>query len=273
MRPEKEKPTAKRFDKRIILLILLICTILAVLSIPFWLKPAEEPVVETTVPTTAPTTAPPTTAPTVTHTEAATEPSTEPVMLEDMAALYEQNPDFAAWVKIDDTVIDFPVMFTPEDEEKYIYANFEGNYDWNGLPFVNKDCSFDPETQNILVYAHNKVYGGMFHELLEYDSEEYWQEHRYITFKTLYEERTYEVFAAFSDIVYLKTDDVFKFYEFIDPQTEEEFNEGVAYFRENTLYETDIKVEYGDRLLTLITCSYRHKYGRYVVVAKEVTVQ
>lgn len=269
MKPEEEKSAGKKIDKRIIALILVCCAILAVLSVPFWLKPPEEPVVETTAPATAPTTAP-TTVPTTAPTETTTAP-TEPVMLEDMAELYAQNPDIGGWIKIEDTVIDFPVMYTPEDEEKYIYANFEGDYDWNGLPFINDQCSFDPETQNILIYAHNKVYGGMFHVLPEWEDEEYWQDHRFVTFKTLYEERTYEIFAAFDDTVYRKDDDVFKYYEFIDPQTEEEFNEGIAYFREKTPYETDVEVEYGDRLLTLITCSYRGKYGRYVVVAREVT--
>lgn len=271
MNPETEKTEGKQpFDKRIILLIVIICATLAVMSVPFWLKPAEPPV-EITNPTTSATTAPPTTAPTTAPTETTTEPSTEPTMLPDMAALYEKNPDFAGWIKIEDTDIDFPVMFTPEDEEKYIYANFEGKYDWNGTPFVGRRSSFDPETQVISIYAHNKIYGGMFHELLEYDKEEYWKDHRYVSFKTLYEDRTYEVFAAFSDRIYLDTDDVFKFYQFADPQTEEEFNEGIAYFKEHSLYDTGVEVEYGDKLLMLITCSYRHRYGRYVVMAKEVT--
>ena len=263
-----------RLDKRIIILVTIVIAILAVLSVPLWLRPEETPE-ETTVPTTAPTTAPATTQPTTTvATEPTTEPTTaptEPTMLEDMEELYVKNPDFSSWLTIGDTEIDFAVMFTPDDEEKYIYSNFEGKYDWNGLPFINKDCSFDPETKNILIYSHNKVGGGMFHELLEYEKEKYWQEHRYITFKTLYEERTYEVFAAFDDKIYLKTDECFKFYEFIDPQTEEEFFEGIDYFKEKTPYDTGVEVEFDDRLLTLITCSYRGKMGRYVVVAKLLT--
>lgn len=271
MNENKDNNGAKKqkLDKKIIILVVLVTAILAVLSVPLWLKP-EEPPVETTVPTTEATTAPTTQPPTTEATTEppTTEPPTEPTMIPEMEELYNKNPDFSAWLTIGDTIIDYAVMFTPEDEQKYIYANFEGKYDWNGSLFIGEDCSFDPETQVISVYGHNKVAGGMFHDLLEYESEEYWSKHRYITFKTLYEERTYEIFAAFDDKIYLMSEDVFKFYEFIDPQTEEEFMEGVTYFKEKTPYDTGIEVEYGDRLLTLITCSYRGKTGRYVVVGR-----
>ena len=264
-----------KFDKRWIFLGIIVVAILGILSVPLWLKPEEVPA-ETTVPTTQPpttqppTTQPPTTQPTEPPTEPTTEP-TEPTMIPEMEELYVKNPDFSSWLTIGDTIIDYAVMFTPEDEEKYIYSNFDGEYDWNGSLFISEDCSFDPETQNILVYGHNKVSGGMFHDLLEYENEKYWEKHRYINFKTLYEDRIYEVFAAFDDKIYLKEEDVFKFYNFIDPQTEEEFNEGIAYFKEKTPYDTGIDVEYGDRLLTLITCSYRGKTGRYVVIGRLLT--
>lgn len=261
----------KKIDKRLIILVAVVVAILAVLSVPLWLRIQETPeeTVPTTLPptTTPPTTQPPTTQPPTTQPPT-TEAPTEPTMIPEMEELYTKNPDFSSWLTIGDTIIDYAVMFTPEDEEKYIYSDFDGKYDWNGSLFISKDCSFDPETQNILVYGHNKLAGGMFHDLLEYESEKYWAEHRYITFTTLYEERTYEIFAAFDDKIYLRDEDVFKFYNFIDPQTEEEFMEGINYFKEKTPYDTGIEVEYGDRLLTLITCSYRGKTGRYVVVGR-----
>ena len=39
--------------------------------------------------------------------------------------LYKQNSDMTGWVKIDDTMIDYPVMQTPEDNEYYLHRNFE----------------------------------------------------------------------------------------------------------------------------------------------------
>lgn len=204
-----------------------------------------------------------------TETTAPTEP-TPPQMLNSMAALYAQNPDLVGWVKIDGTNIDYPVMYTPNDPEKYLHLNFEQKYSFSGLPFVDVACSMEPESQNIMIYGHNMNNGTMFRDLTRYDMKTYWKAHPVISFTTLYEERQYEIIAAFYDRVYYETEDYFRFYRFIDPQTREEFDEGIAYFKEHSLYETDVTAEYGDDLLTLVTCAYHVSNGRFVVVAKRI---
>lgn len=222
----------------------------------------EEPEIPATEPTVA-------TEATEPPTEEPTEPG--PEMLEHMAELYAENPDTFGWVKIGDTKVDYPVMFCPEDQDKYIRADFEGNYDKSGLPYMSARCSVDPESTTLLVYGHNMRNGTAFRALHEYTDEEFWAENPIINFSTLYEEREYEVFAVFYDKIYDVDDPHFKHYEFIDPETEEEFDEGIQYFMDNALYDTGIDVEYGDRLLMLVTCSYHTQYGRLVVVGRLVT--
>ena len=244
-------------------LVLLFLVIILMVALPG----QPEPVATTLPPTDPPAT---TEAP----TEAPTEPPvTEPVMLENMAQLYEQNPDIAGWIRIDETKLDYPVMYTPEDEEKYLRTNFEGKWESCGLPFINTDCSMDPlaESQNLIVYGHNMRNGTGFRTLMSYDKQEFWEENPTIFFSTLYEERTYEIVACFYDRVYKKTDTCFKFYQFIDPVDETEFNEAMAYFKEKALYDTGVTAEFGDSLITLVTCSYHTDHGRFVVVAKDVT--
>ena len=217
--------------------------------------------------------APPATEPPI--TEASEVPvetgATEPTMLEHMAALYAQNADIVGWIRIDDTKLDYPVMYTPDDEEKYLHANFEGKVDYAGLPFIDKDCTVDPESQNLILYGHNMKNGTAFKTIMSYENEKFWEEHPTIYYSTLYEERTYEVIAAFRDRVYEKTEDCFKFYQFIDPATEEEFNGAISYFKENTSYDIEATAEYGDHLITLVTCAYHTRRGRFVVVAREIT--
>ena len=223
----------------------------------------EEP-----APTDPPTEPPATEAP----TEAPTEPEeTEPVMLEHMAELYAQNPDIVGWIRIDGTELDYPVMYTPEDEEKYLRADFEGNFHMSGLPFIDKDCTVEPESQNLIIYGHNMNNGTAFKTLFSYTKEEFLEEHPTIYFSTLYEERTYEILGIFYDEVYLKTDTCFKFYQFIDPETEADFQEGIDYFKANSIHDIDVTAEYGDSLITLVTCSYHKDMGRFVVVARQVT--
>ena len=76
--------------------------------------------------------------------------------------------------------------------------------------------------------------------------------------------------AAFPDRVYKPNEDVFKFYQFIEPESEEEFNEAMAYFKEKSAYDTGVTATYGDNLITLVTCAYHVQYGRFVVVARQV---
>ena len=209
--------------------------------------PATEPIIETTVPV-----------------------ETEPVILPELAEIYADNPDLVGWITIEGTVLDYPVMHTPENGEKYLYKNINGNFDVNGLPFIEDGCSMDPESDNIIIYGHNMNSGKMFASLMKYAKKDYWEEHPTIRFSTLYEEREYKIIAAFYDRVYYKYEDCFKFYQFIDAKDEAHFEEAISYFKENAEYDTGVTAAYGDRLITLVTCAYHVKNGRFVVVAKEV---
>ena len=197
---------------------------------------------------------------------------TEPQMLPEMAELYAQNPDTVGWIKIEGTVIDYPVMHTPDDPEKYLRKNFQLKYETMGLPFIKYACDtgLGTESDNLIIYGHNMRNGTSFAAIMDYDEEEFWKEHPVIQYKTLYEERTYEVIAAFYDQVYKKTDKVFKYYNFIDPESEEEFNEGIAYFLKKSKIDTGLTAEYGDKLISLVTCSKHKEKGRFVVVARMV---
>jgi sortase B len=110
----------------------------------------------------------------------------------------------------------------------------------------------------------------MFRTLMSYEDEKFWKDHPQIQFSTLYENRTYEVLAAFYDRVYYKHEDVFKFYQFVNAETEENYKEAINYYKAHSLYDTGVTAEYGDRLLTLVTCAYHEEFGRFVVVARQL---
>lgn len=203
--------------------------------------------------------------------EESSEEEEEPQMLPDMAALYAKNPDIIGWITIEDTQIDYPIMFTPDDEEKYIDTNFEGEPDKRGEIFMDKDCDIDPESDNLIFYGHNMETGEMLGELFGYEQEEFWKEHPLIQVKTLYEERTYEIVGAFRDRVYYNYEDCFKFYQFIDYDKQEELDEAIDYYIANTPYDMDVEYEMDDRFITLVTCAYHEEDGRYVVVARDIT--
>ena len=195
--------------------------------------------------------------------------NTEPQILAHMAEKLAQNQDFAAWIKIDGTVLDYPVMYSPDDREKYLHRDFEERYSFSGLPFIDSNCAIEPESDNLIIYGHNMGNGTMFRTLMSYTEQEFYEEHPQVQFTTLYEERTYDIVAVFYDRVYYKYEDVFKFYQFIDAESEEDFNEAISYYKEKALYDTGVTAEYGDRLLTLVTCAYHETNGRFVLIARQ----
>lgn len=181
-------------------------------------------------------------------------------------AVSQQNPDFWGWLSIENTLINYPVMHTPQDPEKYLYADFQGNYSFPGTPFLDGQCSSDSD--NLMIYSHNMNNGTMFNGLLKYDSITYWQNHPTIRLDTLYEEREYEIMAAFYDRIYRENETAFRFYQLVDAQSEEEFDSFVGELKNKSLYDTGITAAYGDQLLMLITCSAHMENGRFVLVAR-----
>ena len=208
------------------------------------------------------------TMPTVPPTTAATTVPTEPrEILPRFLELYQKNPDLAGWLTIPGTRIDYPVMYSPDEPERYLHANFDAAYSFAGLPFLDAAC--DTESGNRIIYAHNMLDGSMFRTLLKYQQKDFWQRNPVISFSTLYEEQEYEVVAAFYDKVYKKSDTNFKFYQFYDTSDQSSFDEAMAYYREHALYDTGVTAQCGDLFLTLVTCAYQTENGRFVVVARK----
>ena len=118
-------------------------------------------------------------------------------MLPEYAALYERNPDIVGWMKIEGTVINYPVMQTPDSPDYYLKKNFNKETSSRGCLYVREQCDVNMPSDNITIYGHNMRDGSMFHPLNNFISESYWQKNNLITFDTLYEHRTYKIFAVF----------------------------------------------------------------------------
>lgn len=192
----------------------------------------------------------------------------EPVMLKKYQDLYEKNQDMVGWLSIEGMQIDYPVMRC-EDGEYYLHHDFYGEEDKYGCLFVKEEADVDTPGTNFIIYGHNMKDGSMFGDLDLYREEEFFKEHREISFDTLYEERTYEIMAVFLSQVYENDQDVFKYYQFYEAKTPEEFDTFYENVKKLSFYDTEVEAEYGDTFLTLSTCTYHVEDGRLVIVAKK----
>lgn len=182
--------------------------------------------------------------------------------------LYKENEDFFGWIRIPDTKVDYPVMFTPEDPEYYIHRDFKKEDSKNGTPFL--DAAYTEEGNLYIVYGHHMKNRTMFGSLPFYEKEEYWKQHPYILFNTLYEQGIYEIVSVFYSKIYRDDEEGFRYYQYKSLQDEEifdNFNKGI---QKSALYDTGVQLSYGDSVLLLSTCSYHTDEGRFVVVARKM---
>lgn len=190
----------------------------------------------------------------------------KPKMLKRYAAAYEKNKDLAGWISIKGMKIDYPVM-QGKDDVYYLDHDFYGKKSKYGCLYVKKQA--DPEAgTNFIIYGHNMKDGSMFGDLDLYLKESFFKQHRVISFDTLYEKRTYDILAVFRSQVYRQGDDVFKYYQFYQADTQEEFDDFYDNIKKLSVYDTGVEAEFGDTFLTLSTCAYHVPDGRLVVVAK-----
>ena len=87
-------------------------------------------------------------------------PGEAPEDFEVLPDLTEINPDYIAWIRIDGTDIDYPVV-QGEDNEKYLNTTFTGERNPSGTIFMDADCQngFDFFT---ILHGHNMRDGTMF---------------------------------------------------------------------------------------------------------------
>lgn len=193
-----------------------------------------------------------------------------PDILPEYETLYNKNKKLIGWLKIDDTNIDYPVMQT-SDNTYYLDHNYNQEYDKNGSIFLDYNCSVYPRSTNMIVYGHHMKSGSMFGNLQKYAKESYGKKHSVITFDTIYEKAQYQVMYVFRSQVYNEDDIVFKYYQFIEANSETEFNSYMQEMSALSLYDTGVTAEFGDNLLTLSTCDSSQTDGRFVVVAKRIS--
>lgn len=195
----------------------------------------------------------------------------EKTVLLELAELYQQNGDLAGWIRIEDTNINYPVMHTPDNPDFYLKHGFDKEYSDYGCPYVQENCDVQLPSDNVILYGHHMKNGSMFADLEKFKNQDFWQEHKTISFSTVTDRYEYEIVFVFKTFVYSDSPESFKYYHFVSAETPEDFSAFVDRCKELALYDTGVSVEYGDKLITLSTCEYSRTNGRLVVVAKRIS--
>ncbi len=96
---------------------------------------------------------------------------------ENFARLQEINPDVCAWITLEGTAIDYPVVMG-EDLRTYLNTDVYGNYALAGSIFADNRCARDFSDSYTLIYGHHMSKNRMFGDLDLYEDSTFFAEHR-----------------------------------------------------------------------------------------------
>jgi len=176
----------------------------------------------------------------------------------DFEALRAINSDIVAWLYIEGTDINYPVVQTG-DNDYYLRHLFSGEVNRAGCLFLDCDNAGDFADPNSIIYGHHLKNGTMFTELLDYKKQDFYDTHS--TALLLTPEQNYEV-QFFSGYVSAVTGFAWD----LDFPTEDGYISWLSKTRKKSLFSSDVIPTGSDRVITLSTCSYEFNNARFVLI-------
>lgn len=194
------------------------------------------------------------------YTDAAPQKISWDYLYVDNDALREINSDYYCWIDVPDTRISYPVA-AGSNNNYYLYYTFTKLKNPAGAVFADYRCSrrLEGTTINIL-YGHRMNDGSMFYDLLYYDNEDYFLQHREIDIYVDGGVYVYEIISAFSP---LTTDPVYTF----EINSASEARAYIAAQLSKSLHSVTVEYDGSENILVLSTCVRNNPSRRFVVVA------
>lgn len=177
------------------------------------------------------------------------------------AELKALNVDFAGWLSVAGTTVNYPVMQRACDEAYYLHRDFYGNFSSYGVPFIDERYERGV-SQNLVIYGHAMDNDTMFSQLENFRSESFYKQNSLIGYSDESGYLGFEVFGAFE--INVEADD-FRYHNYVNLD-ESLYNEFVQNVKSRSFYETGKNPQFGDLMVTLSTCVNDKTNVRLVVV-------
>ena len=191
------------------------------------------------------------------QTDEVTEEDTTIWPVVDFDALREVNSDIVAWIYLEDTTINYPVV-QGDDNSYYLNHMFEGSWNSAGCIFLDSRNEENFSNRHSIIYGHHMKNDTMFSDLDYYKKQEFYDEHPVILLMTPDRNYKIEVFAGYVTDV---SEDAWEL-NFTDTQ----YAEWLTAAKEKSCFVSHVSPQVEDRVVTLSTCSYEFDGARFDVV-------
>ena len=177
------------------------------------------------------------------------------------AELTRINTDIVAWLRIDDSNIDFPVVWSSTGNEKYLTRNYRGENATAGAAFVDyrNDGIKDRYT---VIYGHRMSGDKMFSSITKYTDSDYFSTHTKGVFYT--PEVTYDLELILAARPNVSESQIYNMRLYRNSGYDTIYN----LIRSDITRQRNITVNPEDKLLLLSTCDKDANHFRNVILLK-----
>lgn len=185
---------------------------------------------------------------------------TDKRVLQNIAALHEENEDVIGWIQFDTLDISYPIM-QGKDNEYYLNHTFTGEENTSGSIFMDATNIPDFEDYHTIIYGHNMKNLSMFGLLKNYKKKDFYNGNEYFTIYSLNNVYRYRIFAYYDISMY---GDLYN----VEFGPDDYFQGFIDNMIKRSYYETGIRPVKTDKIMTLSTCSAKEK--RFVINAVRI---
>lgn len=183
----------------------------------------------------------------------------------DFASLQAANSEIYAYIKIEDTNVDYPIVQSATDDEFYLRHTAEDK-SWSASGAVYTE-SVNTKTFNdrvTVIYGHNGYGDTFFTTLHRFEKEDFFNNHPYFYIYTPEKKLTYQVISAF------KYDDrhimnSFNFADTVQFLEFEQYLSNPSSALKNVRTQLDKELDEDSKIVVLSTCITNQKSSRYLV--------
>lgn len=187
-------------------------------------------------------------------------------MLPNIVALKKINSGVFAWIKVEGTRVDYPVVRSPQgNNDYYLDHALDRTYNVSGSVFTDYNNSTNlSKNRNTCVYGHNMNDGTMFQTIMNFKT------------KNQFDTGTIEMYTADGIHIYTPISayeavptEMFFYTQFADDSHFQIFLDDII---SKSIYTPPVIPDVNDKIITLITCTNTFPDKRFVVhgVLKEI---
>ena len=178
-----------------------------------------------------------------------------------LSNLQEINSDICAWVKINDTNIDYPVVIG-KDNNEYLDKDYKKNYSTAGSIFLDYRNDKDFNDDYIIIYGHNMKTNLMFSDIKKFENVDFFNSHpsgKFYTSTGIYHIDIFgfERVDAFSSQVY-------GLHKYSSGKNTELIN----FFEKNAIRKRTLEFTNDSKILLLSTCDAAGSNNRAVLICR-----